>query len=204
MRYVVKMPDLSIENSLNGTICGIDEAGRGPWVGEVVAAAVVLGHNFPDKMNDSKKLSEKRREELFEKIMQTCQVGVGIASVAEIDQLNILGATKLAMQRAFANLPATPEHALIDGNQLPNLPCKMQYVVKGDSKSLSIAAASIVAKVTRDRMICAAAKQHPQYGWERNKGYGTAEHMAAMQEHGITALHRRSYAPVKNLLLATK
>jgi len=143
------MPDLSLEKSIQGIVCGIDEAGRGPWIGDVVAAAVVLGEGFPAGINDSKKLTEKKREMLFVQIMATCQVGVGRASVAEIDEINIGKATKLAMARAFAALPIQPDFALIDGNQLPNLPCKMQYVIKGDSVSLSIAAASIIAKVTR-------------------------------------------------------
>jgi ribonuclease HII len=194
------MPDLKLENALNGAVCGIDEAGRGTWIGDVVAAAVVLGDGFPAGINDSKKLTEKMREQLFEQIMQTCQVGVGRASVDEIDEINIGKATKLAMQRAFAALPKQPDFALIDGNQLPNLPCKMQFVIKGDSVSLSIAAASIIAKVTRDREVVELAKQHPHYGWERNKGYGTAEHLQAMQTHGITPQHRKSYAPVKNIV----
>lgn len=194
------MPDLSLENKITGVVCGIDEAGRGPWIGDVLAAAVIIGEKIPHGINDSKKLSEKKREALFEQIIQTCQVGVGRASVAEIDEINIGKATKLAMQRAFAALPAKPDFALVDGNQLPNLPCKMQFVIKGDSISLSIAAASIVAKVTRDREIVALAHQFPQYGWERNKGYGTAEHLAAMQEFGVTQHHRRSYAPVAKLL----
>jgi ribonuclease HII len=195
------MPDLSLENAIKGYVCGIDEAGRGPWIGDVVAAAVIIGDNIPLGINDSKKLTEKKREALFEQIMATCQVGIGRASVAEIDEINIGKATKLAMQRAFAALPCKPDFALIDGNQLPNLPCKMQYVIKGDSISLSIAAASIIAKVTRDREIIALAAQFPHYGWERNKGYGTAEHLAAMQIHGITPHHRKSYAPVAKLLL---
>lgn len=197
------MPDLSLENAQKGTVCGIDEAGRGPWCGPVVAAAVVLGENFPDGMNDSKKLSEKKREELFEQIMESCQVGVGIASVEEIDQINIGKATKLAMTRACENLPNKPNYALVDGNQLPELPCKAQYVIKGDSVSLSIAAASIIAKVTRDRMVLEMAQEFPQYGWEKNKGYGTKDHSQALEKHGITPHHRKSYAPIKKLLNAS-
>jgi ribonuclease HII len=193
-------PDLSLEISIGGVVCGIDEAGRGTWIGDVVAAAVILGDVSPAGINDSKKLSEKKREALFEQIIQTCQVGVGRASVEEIDEINIGKATKLAMQRAFAALPTKPDFALVDGNQLPNLPCKMQYVIKGDSVSLSIAAASIVAKVTRDREVIELAKQFPQFGWESNKGYGTQAHLQAMEKHGITAHHRKSYAPVKKLL----
>ncbi len=194
------MPDLSIENSKSGIICGIDEAGRGPWVGDVVAAAVTLGEDFPSGMNDSKKLTAKKREELFEKILQTCSVGIGRANVQEIDTINIGKATKLAMKRAYEALTPKPNFALIDGNQLPDLDCEMEYVIKGDSKSLSIAAASIIAKVTRDRELLEMAKEHPEYGWESNKGYGTKQHSDAMQKHGITPYHRQSYAPVRKLL----
>lgn len=194
------VPDLSLESKVSGIVCGIDEAGRGPWVGDVVAAAVILGETIPAGINDSKKLSEKKREAIFAEIIATAQVGIGRASVAEIDEINIGKATKLAMQRAFTALPQQPSFALVDGNQLPDLPCQMQFVIKGDSVSLSIAAASIVAKVTRDREIIQLAAEFPQYGWERNKGYGTAEHMAAMQQHGITPHHRKSYAPVRAML----
>lgn len=200
----ISKPDLSLEKAIGGIVCGIDEAGRGPWIGDVVAAAVILGEYIPAGINDSKKLTEKKREALYEEIMSNAQVGIGRASVEEIDQINIGKATKLAMKRAYAALPNAAEFALIDGNQLPDLPCKMQYVIKGDSVSLSIAAASIIAKVTRDREIIALAQEFPQYGWERNKGYGTAEHMKAMEMHGVTIHHRKSYAPVKNLLLRAK
>jgi ribonuclease HII len=193
-------PSLDIENSLNGVVCGIDEAGRGPWCGPVVAAAVIMGQGAPTGINDSKKLSEKKRESLYEQIIKTCQYGVGVASVEEIDSLNILNATKLAMLRAFEALPQKPDYALIDGNQLPNLPCKMQYVIKGDSVSLSIAAASIVAKVTRDRFLAQIAAEFPQYDWLSNKGYGTASHSQAIEKYGITAHHRKSYAPIKKYL----
>ena len=198
------VPDLSLENAISGVVCGIDEAGRGPWVGDVVAAAVILGEFVPQGINDSKKLTEKRREILFEQIIIHCKIGIGRASVEEIDQINIGKATKLAMQRAFTALPSKPDHAIVDGNQLPHLPCQMQYVIKGDSISLSIAAASIIAKVTRDREIIELAKLYPHYGWERNKGYGTKEHSDAMQIHGITPLHRKSYAPVRELLQLVK
>ena len=197
------MPDLEIENSYQGVVCGIDEAGRGPWCGSVVAAAVVLGEGFPTSLNDSKKLSEKKREQIFDEVLRTCKVGIGEASVEEIDFLNIGKATKLAMRRAYENLAkiCRIDAALVDGNQLPDLPCKMQFVIKGDAKSYSIAAASIVAKVTRDRQIHELAKQFPEYGWESNKGYGTAEHSQAIEKYGITAHHRKSYAPIKKYLV---
>lgn len=197
------VPDLSLESAIDGVVCGIDEAGRGPWVGDVVAAAVILGEEIPDGINDSKKMSEAKREILFEQIMATAQVGVGRASVEEIDTINIGKATKLAMQRAFAALPKKADFALVDGNQLPDLQCKMQFVIKGDSISLSIAAASIIAKVTRDRELLELAQQYPQYSWESNKGYGTKQHSDAMQIHGITPNHRKSYAPVRKLLEET-
>ena len=193
-------PTLEIEKSLGGIVCGIDEAGRGPWCGPVVAAAVIVSPNLIAGINDSKKLSEKKREELYEQIIATCSYGIGQASVDEIDSLNILGATKLAMLRAFEALPLKPEFALIDGNQLPNLPCKMQYVIKGDSVSYSIAAASIIAKVTRDRGVKELAAEFPEYKWHSNKGYGTKCHMEAIEKYGITPHHRKSYAPIRKFL----
>ncbi len=194
------MPDLKLETALGGVICGIDEAGRGPWCGPVVAAAVIIGGNCPDGIDDSKKLKESRREELFSRIMESCITGVGQASVEEIDRMNILAATKLAMERAYNSLGKQCDMALVDGNQLPKLPCKMQYVIKGDSVSLSIAAASVIAKVTRDRIVKEIAGEFPQYGWERNKGYGTADHMRALEQFGVTYHHRKSYAPIRRLL----
>ena len=196
------MADLSIENSHSGVICGVDEAGRGPLVGPVVAAAVILDmDNIPEGINDSKKLSLKKREKLFTEINLTAKVAVGIASIEEIDSINILWASMLAMQRAVCSLGVTPDMALIDGNRTPKeLPCDAIAVIKGDSKSLSIAAASIIAKVTRDNLICELAKEFPAYGWERNSGYGTKEHKDAMTKHGITKYHRKSFAPVKQFL----
>jgi ribonuclease HII len=194
------MPDLSLEKTLSGIVCGIDEAGRGPWSGPVMAAAVILGEQIPAGINDSKKLTEAKREALFGHIMEFAQVGIGMASVEEIDNFNIGRATKLAMERAFLALPTPPNYALVDGNQLPNLPCKMQFVIKGDSISLSIAAASIIAKVTRDRIMAGLAAEFPQYNWQKNKGYGTADHIKALELYGVSPHHRRSYAPIRNLL----
>lgn len=193
------MPTLEIEKQLGGIVCGIDEAGRGPWCGPVVAAAVIIGNIVPAGINDSKKLSEKKREELFAQITQSCIYGIGQASTDEIDSLNILNATKLAMLRAYEALPQKPEYALIDGNQLPKLPCKMQYVIKGDSVSLSIAAASIIAKVTRDKIVHELDAQFPQYGWAKSKGYGTAAHLQAIEKYGVNIHHRKSFAPIKRL-----
>lgn len=195
-------PDFSREMAIGGLVAGVDEAGRGPWAGPVVAAAVILDpHNLPEGANDSKQLNKNKREALWERVMACAvAVGVGICDPAEIDTLNILGATKLAMLRAYEALPVKPQTALIDGNQLPTLPCTMQTLVKGDALSLSIAAASIIAKVTRDRMMEELAREFPQYGWERNAGYGTALHQQALARYGITPHHRRSFAPIRALL----
>lgn len=191
-------PDLEFERGFGEIIAGVDEAGRGPWAGPVVAAAVILNrNNIPDGLNDSKKLRAAKREKLFLAIDQTSHVGIGIASVEEIDQLNILQATFLAMQRAYKMLGTTPDMALIDGNQLPKLPCLARAIIGGDARCPSIAAASIIAKVTRDKIMTALAGEYPEYGWDRNAGYGTAQHIKALEEHGITPYHRRSYKPIK-------
>lgn len=200
MNKTLTTPDLSIESTHNGIVCGVDEAGRGPLAGPVVAAAVILDiNNIPNGLNDSKKLSKKKRETLFDEIMACATVGVAEANVEEIDTLNILGATKLAMQRAVEALGKV-DVALIDGNQPPKLPCKTQAVIKGDSKSLSIAAASIIAKVTRDRLMEALDKEHPAYGFAGHAGYGTKAHMQAIATYGVCPAHRRSFAPVRNAI----
>lgn len=188
---------------LGDLLAGTDEAGRGPLAGEVVAAAVILNPKRPIVgLNDSKKLSEKKREALFIEIQEKALAfGIASATVEEIDQLNILHASMLAMSRAVAQLSVAPEHILVDGNRLPlNLPCPAEAVVKGDARHQAIAAASILAKVTRDRMIVEASEHYPQYGFEKHKGYPTAQHLEALNLHGITPLHRRSFAPVKKIL----
>jgi ribonuclease HII len=200
-----ELPSFMAEIAFGGagaTICGVDEAGRGPWAGPVVAAAVVLDRDdIPPGLNDSKKLTARRRAILFDAIHGAASVGVGLASVEEIDSLNILRANDLAMGRAIAALQPLPGAALIDGNRVPpGLPCRAQALVGGDGRSLSIAAASIIAKVTRDRIMGELAKAHPGYGWERNQGYGTAEHRAALARLGVTPLHRRSFRPIHNML----
>ncbi|MXU64848.1 ribonuclease HII [Oceanomicrobium pacificus] len=183
-------------------VCGIDEAGRGPWAGPVTAGAVILDlDRLPAGLNDSKKLSPARREALFDEIRATAICGIGAASVEEIDRLNILQATYLAMRRAVAALPVTPRFALVDGNRMPpDLPCPGLPVVKGDARSLSIAAASILAKVSRDRAMAELSQQHPQYGWERNAGYGVKAHQEALKIYGVTPHHRRSFKPIHNML----
>jgi len=181
----------------------VDEAGRGPWAGPVVAAAVILDPKHLHKgIDDSKKLKPQARDTLYETIMHTAQVGVGQASVEEIDTLNILAATMLAMQRAVAALPALPALALIDGNRLPALACPAKFVIRGDALSLSIAAASIIAKVTRDRLMTDMARDWPHYGFERHFGYGTPHHQSALATHGPCPHHRRSFAPIAALLAA--
>lgn len=182
-------------------VCGIDEAGRGPLAGPVVAACVVIdAENCPEGLDDSKKLDEPKREALFAELSRCAEIGVGIASVEEIDRLNILWASMLAMSRAFAALERVPAFALVDGNRLPKLACPGRAIVEGDGRVLSIAAASIVAKVTRDRLMTGLAAEHRGYGWETNRGYGTPEHLDALNRLGPTLHHRRSFAPVRNIL----
>ena len=195
------MPDFSLEDAAGGVVAGIDEAGRGPWAGPVVAAAVILERGaVPAGVDDSKVLSRKRRETLYDVLLGAARVGVGSAGVDEIDSLNILAASLLAMQRAVADLGAVPDLALVDGNRAPRLPCPVRCVVRGDALSLSVAAASIAAKVTRDRLMADLARTHPGYGWERNAGYGTREHRAALESLGVTPQHRRSFAPIIKIL----
>lgn len=203
------MPDFSHEDNQGGATCGIDEAGRAPLAGPVVAACVFVPpekrpRDFWGRVNDSKALSKSVRENLYETIREHAFWGIGQAEVAEIDRLNIGQANFLAMQRAFAamseNFGIAPDVALIDGHICPRLPCRAVALVKGDSKSLSIAAASILAKVTRDRIMEKLAAQHPTYGWERNAGYPVPEHLAAIDAHGVTIHHRRSFAPVRNYI----
>lgn len=203
------MPDLALEDAARregyACIAGIDEAGRGPWAGPVVAAAVVVDEArltpaLARGLDDSKKLTPARREELFAALPACAAIGVGEAAVAEIDTLNILAATMLAMERALAALSARPDLALIDGNRTPAVPCAARAVVGGDGTSLSIAAASVVAKVTRDRIMAELAKTHPGYGWERNMGYGTAEHRTGLEHFGVTPHHRKSFAPIRKML----
>jgi ribonuclease HII len=194
-------PTFEIEERFNGLVAGIDEAGRGPWAGPVIAAAVILNpHCTPSGLRDSKTLSEKRRKELAAALWKCARIGVGLASVDEIDRINIMQATLLAMSRAAANLPDAPSVAIVDGTMKPKLRCPAYTVIKGDAKSLSIAAASIIAKTTRDRMMRELAREFPHYGWEKNKGYGVEEHRDALTRFGVSPHHRRSFAPIHNLL----
>ena len=182
-------------------VCGIDEAGRGPLAGPVVAAAVVLCDEVAlAGLADSKVLRARERVRLTRLIRRHCEVGVGVASVAEIDSLNILQATLLAMARAVAALPRPPCRALVDGNRPPALSCAVETVIGGDATVPAISAASIVAKTYRDALMVRLARRHPGYGWERNAGYGTGEHREALSRLGPTLWHRRSFAPVKAVL----
>jgi len=218
------LPDFSLEQALEQelrpdrpggsgvTVIGLDEAGRGPWAGPVVAAAVWLcpsglPDNLRNGLDDSKKLSARARSTLFDELRALgpaqAAIGQGQASVEEIDALNILQASLLAMQRAAACLAIAADAALVDGRQVPSLRCPARAVVKGDGRSLSIAAASVVAKVSRDRAMAALARDFPGYGWERNQGYGTAEHRAGIARLGVTPLHRRSFRPIREALALT-
>jgi ribonuclease HII len=199
-------PDFSRETALLARglsrIAGVDEVGRGPLAGPVVAAAVILDPTcLPEGLDDSKRMSAGARERAAKAIRDSAQVALGVATVEEIEVLNILAATHLAMRRALANLPVAPDHVLIDGSQLPkDLPWPVQGLVGGDRLSLSIAAASIVAKVWRDDLMVALAQQHPGYGWETNMGYGSKSHMDALQRLGPSPCHRRTFAPIHKLL----
>ena len=205
------MPNFEIEEKCQGIVAGIDEAGRGPWVGPVVAGAVMF-HKKPihpylaTHLDDSKKLTAKKREELYTVIedeahKQNLSFGIGEASAQEIDALNILEATFLAMYRAVQKLTTQPDIALIDGNRTPkNFICPNKCIIKGDSKSYSIAAASIVAKVYRDRLMQNLALKYPYYGFEKNAGYGTKEHIEALKKYGICEEHRKSYKPIKQII----
>ncbi len=199
-------PDFSFERRAIAAgariVAGVDEAGRGPLAGPVIAAAVVLDPGrIPDGLNDSKLLSTPRRLALEAELRAVARIGIGQASVEEIDRLNVLQASLLAMVRAVAALPVAPDHLLVDGTHLPEgLNQSAEAVVKGDGRCLSIAAASILAKVARDAIMADLARRHPEYGWESNAGYGTQAHMVALKRHGVSPHHRRSFAPIHKIL----
>ncbi len=203
-------PDFEIEKAMLASgvcrVAGVDEVGRGPLAGPVTAAAVVLDPaRIPDGLNDSKVVSPKRRAALAAALAACADVSVGHASVSEIDEHNILRASHIAMVRAVAGLQVQPEFVLIDGSMVPRgLDIPARSVVKGDARSLSIAAASIVAKTARDRIMVDLAQQHPGYGWETNMGYGSKSHISALQNLGVTPHHRRSFKPVHNMLYQGK
>lgn len=198
--------NLRAKLGLDTRIAGVDEVGRGPWAGPVTACAVVLNPaNIPEGLADSKALSAKKRDALFEPILESADVGIAHVSVQDIDRLNILQASLLAMKLALEELNTAAEFALIDGNKTPpNLQMPSECLIKGDARCLSIAAASIVAKVTRDRMMVSLAQQFPHYGWETNAGYGTKVHQEGLKNYGVTQHHRRSFKPIHNILCAPK
>ena len=210
------MPDFSLEESLglstSAVIVGVDEVGRGPLAGPVTAAAVFVDRqkitsDLLTKIDDSKKISQKKRATISKQIESIAIIGIGWASSGEIDQLNILEATMLAMQRAIFSLRKQiildPDYILIDGNKVPRLDFPSKAIVRGDEKSLSIAAASIVAKSKRDAFMTSLSKLYPGYGWEKNAGYGTREHLAAIEREGITVHHRRSFKPIAKLFVTS-
>lgn len=205
------MPDFLLEDSVGGIVAGLDEAGRGPWVGPVVAGcAIFFNRNVNElllqKLNDSKKLSKKVRELLYDLLLKEAQkgnvaLGIGEASAKEIDDINILNASFLAMSRALEATKIKPNMLLIDGNREPKIfQCPVKAVVKGDAKSYSIAAASILAKVYRDRLMEKLAEKYPGYGFDKNAGYGTKAHIEGLKRYGITPEHRQSYAPIREML----
>jgi len=202
------MVDFSYELKHQGIVCGVDEAGRGPWAGPVVAGAAILDRatlpeDLVQDLDDSKKLKAETREALLARLIAAdgVQLGLGVASVEEIDEFNILQATFIAMKRAVENLSTVPDFALIDGNKIPpGLSCEAEAVIKGDGLSLSIAAASIQAKVARDHMMVDLDALHPGYGWANNAGYGTKQHQEGLKVLGITPHHRKSFAPIRKIL----
>lgn len=199
-------PDLALEHLYDGPAFGLDEVGRGPLAGSVVAACVYIPEDaytlpFISEVKDSKKLSKTKLVELYDLITLHFEWRVSDISPQEIDEINILQASLKAMRLSLEAMESAPAHALVDGNKIPaSMPCPASAIVKGDSKSISIAAASIVAKVTRDRMMAKLHAEHPHYGWERNAGYPTKEHLEGIDAHGITPHHRKSFAPVRNFL----
>ncbi len=201
------MPDFSFEDKLGKRVCGIDEVGRGPLAGPVVAACVYIPdtlrtQDWISQIKDSKRLSPKKRETLFAYLTKSCPYGISVLAVEDIDRLNILNATLKAMTESLLAMPEnnTIDHILIDGNKCPrDMPCPATPVVKGDGISTSIAAASIIAKVTRDKIMADLAQDFPHYGWESNVGYGAKKHIEAIHTHGVTIHHRRSFEPVKSL-----
>lgn len=195
-----------MEARIGGCVAGVDEVGRGPLAGPVTAAAVILDADaIPDGLDDSKKLTPRKREAVWDAILETADVSVAHASVSEIEELNILRASHLAMERAVAGLHMRPDHLLIDGTMLPRgLTIPATPVVRGDARSLSIAAASIVAKICRDRIMVDLAQQHPGYGWDTNMGYPSKSHRLALENLGVTPHHRRTFKPVHNMLYQEK
>lgn len=203
MSTILTFPNFTIEEENFGLIAGIDEAGRGPLAGPVVSACVVLDrNNYPLDLNDSKKLSKIVRERIFLELQKNARFGVGIVDESIIDQINILNATKLSMKLAFSDFcqkyQIKPDLVLVDGNFIPQIDVNAKFIIKGDEKSLSIAAASIIAKETRDNIMKNLSIEFPHYGWEKNQAYATKFHLEKIKEIGICKYHRKSFAPVRN------
>jgi ribonuclease HII len=203
---VISEPTFEFEAALmdefKGPVAGIDEAGRGPWAGPVVVAAVILNPDrIPEGINDSKQLTPQEREERYVEIMATSIVSVAVGPVRQIDRINILQASLWGMRKAYRGLRVPIGAAIIDGNIVPRrFPCKARALVSGDALSLSVAAASIIAKVTRDRMMLKLSRRYRRYAWDSNKGYGTREHAKAIKKHGVCTHHRRSFSPIERAL----
>lgn len=202
------MPDFIFEHSYKDPVAGVDEAGRGPWAGPVVSAAIIINRKvFPldilNHINDSKLISKKKRTFIFSLLKKlnnkSCFIGIGISNVQEIEQFNILQATLLSMKRAIYNLPVLPNFILIDGKNSPKITIPNKTIIKGDTKSISIAAASIIAKVTRDQIMQNLSIKYPNYDWENNAGYGTKKHQEAIKNFGITIHHRKTFKPIAKL-----
>ena len=194
-------PSYKFDEAYEFPIIGVDEVGRGPLAGPVISAAIILNKEIiPEGINDSKKLSKKKRIIINEQLILHHSYAIGVATVEEIDKINILQASLLSMKRAILGLKIVPKSILVDGNKLPDLEYKMYPIVKGDSKSVSIAAASIIAKVYRDKLMEDLSIQYPGYYWEKNSGYGTKQHLLALNNLGVTPIHRKTFAPIYNML----
>ena len=194
-------PSYKFDEAYESPIIGVDEVGRGPLAGPVISAAIILNKEIiPEGINDSKKLSKKKRIIINEQLISHHRYAIGMATVEEIDKINILQASLLSMKRAILGLNIAPKSILVDGNKLPDLEYKMYPIVKGDSKSVSIAAASIIAKVYRDKLMEDLSIQYPGYYWEKNSGYGTKQHLLALNNLGVTPIHRKTFAPIYNML----
>ena len=195
-------PDLSFEQAYSGIVCGVDEVGRGPWAGPLVVAAIILDRTaIPDGIRDSKMLTAKRRAAIAALLHETATCGIGSVEAPELDRIGLTAANDLAMARAISALPVLPDFALIDGKRAPKgMPCPARPIIKGDGKSLSIAAASIIAKAHRDALMATLAIRHPGYAWETNMGYGTRAHAEGLKKLGVTCEHRRCFRPVREFI----